>query len=121
VNIERNLQLCSAVDRIQLATDCCMKKKASVHAHIHKVSIITGLPLTQVWKMLYYDGFYPYYFLIVRSFVPKMAMYNFVNGCNHGYKFCMILHTRMMFNLRTITLITKPVFILGCSKTQNPI
>jgi hypothetical protein len=39
-NTDRNLQLCSAVDRIQLATDSCMKKKARVHAHIHKISMI---------------------------------------------------------------------------------
>jgi hypothetical protein len=48
LNTRRKLQLCSAVDRIQLATDSCMKKKASVHAHIHKISMITGIPLTQV-------------------------------------------------------------------------
>jgi len=78
LNAERNLQLCSAFDRIQLATDSCTKKKASVHAHIHKISMITAIPLTQAWKMLHYDGFYPYYFWKVWSLFSKIAVYNFV-------------------------------------------
>jgi hypothetical protein len=73
------------------------------------------LTLTQVWKMLHYDGFYPNYFWKVGSFVSKIAVYNFVNGCNHGYKFCTIFCTWMRFNLHIITLIIKPVVIFGCS------
>lgn len=120
-NAERNLQLrvCSAVDRIQFATDSCMKKKVSVHAHIHNISIITGIPLTQLWKMLHYDGFYPYYFLKVWSLLSKIAVYNFVNGCNHGYKFCVIFYTWMRFNLHVITLIIEPTVILWCSKIHK--
>jgi hypothetical protein len=46
-------------------------------------------------------------------------VYDFVNGCNHGYKFCVIFCSRMRLNLSGMVLPTQGICTLGYTKIHK--
>jgi hypothetical protein len=86
------------------------------------ISNTTGVAQTQVWRSLHHDGFCPYHLQRAQHLLPvDHAVYNFVNGCNHNYPFCVTLYSRIRLNLPGMVLLTQGIRTLGHTKIHEVI
>jgi len=76
---------------------------------------MTGVAQTQVGKILCHGGLFQY---SISYWENMPAMYGFVEGCNHGYKFCLTFHSQVGLSLPGMVLPTQRISTLGYRKVH---